>query len=157
MASRTRMIALGGMLAAAYVVVTLAFAPLSYGPLQFRVSEMLKPLALFHPAFAIAFGVGNGIANFASPFGFYDWFFMAFVDAGAALLCWWLRRWPWLALAVQAVVISAGVAMFPLGMGAGLPFLPTFIAVLIPELVLLFVGYAVIWRKYGAEIVRGNY
>jgi uncharacterized membrane protein len=118
---------------------------------------MLKPLALFHPAFAIAFGVGNGIANFASPFGFYDWFFMAFVDAGAALLCWWLRRWPWLALAVQAVVISAGVAMFPLGMGAGLPFLPTFIAVLIPELVLLFVGYAVIWRKYGAEIVRGNY
>ena len=150
------MIALGGMLAAAYVVVTLAFAPLSYGPLQFRVSEMLKPLALFHPAFAIAFGVGNGIANFASPFGFYDWFFMAFVDAGAALLCWWLRRWPWLALAVQAVVISAGVAMFPLGMGAGLPFLPTFIAVLIPELVLLFVGYGVIWRRYGPEIVRGN-
>ena len=156
MASRTRLIAYGGILAAAYAVLTIALAPLSYGPLQFRVSEMLKPLALFHPAFAVAFGVGNGIASFASPFGFYDWFCMAFVDAGAALLCWWLRRLPYLALTVQAVVISAGVAFFPLGLGAGLPFLPTFAAVLVPELLLLHGGYLLLWRTRGAELVQGH-
>lgn len=153
MVSRTRLIAQSGVLAAAYAVLTVALAPLSYGPLQFRASELLKPLALFHPAFAIAFGVGNGLANLASPFGFYDWFCMAFVDAGAAWLCWLLRRWPYLALTVQAVVISAGVALFPLGLGAGLPFLPTFAAVLVPELVLLHGGYLLLWRKRGAELV----
>lgn len=154
MASRTRLIALAGVMAALYVVLTWGLAPISYGPVQFRVSELLKPLALFHPAFALAFGVGNGIANIASPFGWYDFVLMAFVDAGAALLCWWLRRSPWLALTVQAAVISAGVALFPLGMGAGLPFLPTFVAVLVPELVLLFVGYGVIWRRYGPDLLR---
>jgi len=156
MASRTRLIALAGVMAALYVVLTWGLAPISYGPVQLRVSELLKPLALFHPAFALAFGVGNGIANIASPFGWYDFICMAFVDAGAALLCWWLRRWAWLALTVQAAVISAGVALFPLGMGAGLPFAPTFVAVLVPELVLLYVGYGVIWRRYGPELMRGR-
>jgi len=40
------------LVAAVYVVLTVALAPLSFGPLQFRVSEMLKPLALFAPWFA---------------------------------------------------------------------------------------------------------
>lgn len=44
MASRTKVIAYAGVVAAAYFVVTVAVAPLSYGPIQFRVSEVLKPL-----------------------------------------------------------------------------------------------------------------
>jgi uncharacterized membrane protein len=154
MENRTRLITISAAIAALYIVLTVSLAPLSYGVLQFRVSEMLKPLALFHPAFAIAFGVGNGIANLFSPFGFYDWFFMALVDSGAALLCWLLRRWPWFAVTVQALVIAAGVALFPLGMGAGLPFAPTFVAVAIPQLILLLVGYGAIWRKYGTDLLR---
>lgn len=154
MAPRTRLITLSAAMGALYVVLTLALAPLSYGPLQFRVSEMIKPLALFHPAFAIAFAMGNGIANLFSPFGWYDWFLMALVDGGAALVCWWLRRWPWFAVTVQALIIAAGVALFPLGLGAGLPFLPTFVAVAIPQLILLLVGYGVIWRRYGPDLLR---
>ena len=154
MATRARVIALSGAMAALYVVLTWGLAPISYGPLQFRVSELLKPLALFHPAFAVAFLFGNGIANLGSPFGWYDFVCMAFVDCAAALLCWWLRRWVVLALAVQAVVIAAGVALFPLGMGAMLPFWPTFAAVLVPELVLIFVGYYAIWRRYGTDLLR---
>ncbi len=146
--TRTRIIVYSAVLAATYVVLTVALAPLSYGPVQFRVSELLKPAALLHPAFAIAFGIGNGLANTLSPFGWYDFVLMSFVDCGAALLCWWLRRWPWVAVVAQAIVISAGVAIFPLGMGAQLPFVPTFATVLVSELILLCVGYAVIWRNW---------
>ena len=136
----------GGLLAAAYYVLTVALAPLSYGPVQFRVSELLKPAALLHPAFALAFGFGNLLANLTSPFGAWDFIAMALVDALAAWLCWTLRARPWLAVAVQAVVISLGVAVFPLGLGGGLPFTPSFVSVLASELVLLLVGYATIWR-----------
>jgi uncharacterized membrane protein len=148
MASRSRIIVYSAVLAAAYFVITISLAPFSYGPIQFRVSELLKPAALLHPAFAIAFAIGNGLANTLSPFGWYDYVLMSIVDGGAALLCWSLRRWPWLAVTVQAVVISAGVAAFPLGLGAQLPFVPTFLSVLVSELILLLVGYAVIWRNW---------
>lgn len=145
--SRARIIAYAGLTTAAYAVITLAIAPLSYGPIQFRVSELLKPLALYNPVFALAFLIGNFLANLFSPFGAWDFAVMPVVDCCAALLCWQLRRWPYLALALQATVISAGVAIFPLGMVLGVPFLPTFGAVLISELILLVVGYVVIWRN----------
>lgn len=154
MASRTRVIAYSGVVAAAYVVTTIAIAPLSYGPIQFRVSELLKPSALYDPVFAVAFLVGNFWANLASPFGPWDYIAMPIVDCCAALLCWQLRRWPYVAVIVQAIVVSAGVAAFPLGMALGLPFLSTFASVLVPELILLVVGYVIIWRKYGPDLLR---
>lgn len=154
MASRSKIAVYSGLLAAAYVVITWAVAPLSFGPIQFRVSEILKPAALLHPAFAIAFGVGNGIANLVSPFGAWDFVVMSMVDAVAALICWNLRRWPWIAITVQAIVIAAGVALFPLGMVLMLPFWPTFAAVLTSELILMWIGYAVIWRRYGNCFLR---
>ena len=154
MAARTRLIAYGGVVAAAYFVATVVIAPMSYGPVQFRVSEILKPLALYDPIFAFAFLIGNGMANLFSPFGPWDYIVLPIVDCCAALLCWQLRRWPYVAVIVQAVVISAGVAAFPLGMALGLPFLPTFVSVLVSELILLVVGYVVIWRKYGDYLLR---
>lgn len=136
----------GGVLAAAYYALTVALAPLSYGPVQFRVAELLKPAALLHPAFALAFGFGNMLANLTSPFGAWDFVAMPLVDAFAAWMCWRTRARPWLAVTVQAVIISLGVAVFPLGLGGGLPFAPSFVSVLLSELVLLLAGYAVIWR-----------
>lgn len=141
-----RVLVYGGLLAAAYFAMTVVLAPLSYGPVQFRVSELLKPAALLHPAFALAFGLGNALANLTSPFGAWDFIAMPLTDTFAAWLCWTLRSRPWLAVTVQAVVIGLGVAVFPLGLGGGLPFLPSFGSVLVSELVLLLVGYAVIWR-----------
>jgi len=154
MATRTRVIVYGGVTAALYVVLTIGLAPLSYGPLQFRVSEILKPLALFHPVFAITFGVGNGLANLMSPFGPWDFIGMAFVDAGAAWLCWALRRVPWLALSIQATMISVGVAVLPLHFGGGIPIWPTVAFVWIPEMALILGAYYLGWRKYGPDLLR---
>lgn len=135
-----------GAIAALYVVLTLALAPISFGPLQFRVSELLKPLALFGPEMALAFALGTGLSNLVSPFGAWDYVAMALVDALAAFMCWRLRSWPWASLAVQSAIISAGVAVFPLGLGGGLPAWATLPGVFISQLVILLTSYAVIWN-----------
>ena len=43
-------IAYAAVIAAVYVVLTLIFAPISYGPIQVRVSEALCVLPIFTPA-----------------------------------------------------------------------------------------------------------
>ena len=149
MSDRTRIIVYSGVLAAAYAVFTWAAAPISFGPVQFRVSELLKPAVLFHPAFAFAFGIGNGMANLVSPFGAWDFVVMSIVDTVAALSCYALRRTPLVGVLVQAVVISIGVAVFPLHFGGGMPILPNFVLVLISEVILLVAGYYLIWRRFG--------
>jgi uncharacterized membrane protein len=143
---KTRTLTRGAAIAAVYVVLTLALAPISFGPLQFRVSELLKPLALFDPALAFAFGLGTGLSNLWSPFGPWDYVAMPIVDALAAFLCWRLRRRPWLSLTLQALVIALGVAIFPLGLGGALPVYLTFPAVAVSQLIILLVAYAVIWK-----------
>jgi len=142
----TKTIARCGAVASVYIVLTFVFAPFSFGPLQFRVSELLKPLALFDPSMALAFAVGTGLSNLMSPFGPWDYVAMAVVDALAALVCWRLRRWPWASLVAQAIIISAGVAVFPLALGGGMPVWATFPSVLAAQLIILLVAYGVIWR-----------
>ncbi len=55
------------LVAAIYVVMTLAVAPLSYGPVQFRISEILNLLAFIHPAYGVAVTLGCFIANWFTP------------------------------------------------------------------------------------------
>ena len=40
----------GAVIAAVYVIITMAFAPVSFGPVQFRISEALTVLPFFTPA-----------------------------------------------------------------------------------------------------------
>ncbi len=51
------------LVTAIYVVLTLAIAPLSYGPVQFRLSEVLNLLAFINPVYGIAVTLGCLIAN----------------------------------------------------------------------------------------------
>jgi len=134
------------LVAAVYVVLTVALAPVSYGPLQFRVSEMLKPLALFAPWLTGAFALGTGLANLWSPFGPWDYIAMPLVDALAAWLCWKLRARPLVALCVQAVIIAGGVAVFPLWFGGKIAPWLTFLPVLASQAVILFGAWFIAWR-----------
>ncbi len=151
-----RRIVQAGILAALYFLLTWVLAPISYGPIQLRVAELLKPAALFSPVFALAFGVGTAISNLPSPFGFWDYAVMPIVDACAAYLCWRLRRWPLLAVTVQAAVSSVGVAVFPLRLGGGIPIWPTVAFVLVSVLATALAGYFIIWRKYGPQLLVGE-
>ena len=56
-------LAVGGMIGAVYAVVTIVFAPLSYGPVQFRISEALTLLPFYIPEAVPGLFVGCIIAN----------------------------------------------------------------------------------------------
>lgn len=143
----TRAIVRAGMIAAAYWIVTVALAPISYGPVQLRLSGLLYPLALFAPEYAVGFGVGVFLANLNSPFGLLDMAVMPLATAAACALAYRLRNWPVFALALHAAITAACVSVFPLGIGAGLPVLMTLPGILASQLIVVFSGWLIIWRN----------
>lgn len=66
------------LVAALYAAVTLAFAPISYGNIQFRVSEVLVLLAFFDPFYIGGLTLGCFIANLLGPNGAMDIIFGTF-------------------------------------------------------------------------------
>ena len=59
----TGMLAVSALVGAVYAVLTIVLAPISYGPVQFRVSEVLCILPYFMPATAWGLYVGCILAN----------------------------------------------------------------------------------------------
>jgi uncharacterized membrane protein len=60
---RAALVTQGAMIAAIYAVLTLAFAPVSYGPVQVCFSEALSVLPMFTPAAVPGLAVGCFLAN----------------------------------------------------------------------------------------------
>jgi uncharacterized membrane protein len=105
-----RLVARGGLYAAAYVALTLApgLNALAYGQVQFRVSEALLPLACVDPAAVPGLTLGTAIGNVASPMGAVDVVYGALLTLAAAALMW--RIGPrMVALAVPVAVNGLGV------------------------------------------------
>jgi uncharacterized membrane protein len=145
------------MIATIYLTLNLFIAPLAYGPLQFRISNFIYPLALFNPLYALGFGLGAFFTNLGSPFGLMDFGIMPFVTVLAALLAWSLRRYPVIACIAQALVISIGVSVFPLGIGGHIPFWLTFPGVLVSNALIVVVGWLALWRPYyGKGLFEGR-
>jgi len=111
--------------AALYVVFTVGIAPISYGPLQFRVSEALKVLVLFDPWLVLGIGMGTLVANSLSPFvGPWELLWMPLTDMAGGVLAWAIyhtlrQRWPAIPMAVYALTtgMAVGTMMFVLGLG----------------------------------------
>lgn len=60
------------LVAALYVVLSNMVPALSFGPLQFRFSEILTLLAFIDPFYVTPLTIGCAIANIWSPFGIFD-------------------------------------------------------------------------------------
>ena len=58
-------IAQAAIIAALYAALTLAVSPIAYGPVQFRISELLTVLPLFSAAAIPGLTIGCAAANFA--------------------------------------------------------------------------------------------
>lgn len=58
--------------AALYAALTLALAPIGFGPLQFRLSEVLVFLVLIDKKYLTGLTLGAIIANYFSPLGILD-------------------------------------------------------------------------------------
>ena len=81
---RTRRLALAAVVAAAYCAVTVLLQPISYGAVQFRVSEVLCILPWFAPCTAQGLFLGCILANLPTG-NVFDIVFGSLATLGAAL------------------------------------------------------------------------
>ena len=67
-----RFLAVSAAVCAMYVLFTVGISPISYGMIQFRISEVLVLLTFIDPAYIPSLILGCLISNFFSPFGMVD-------------------------------------------------------------------------------------
>ena len=73
------------IMAAAYVALTLLIQPLSFGEVQFRISEILMLLVFYNKKYSISMILGCLIANLWSPYLLWDMVFGTFATSLACL------------------------------------------------------------------------
>ena len=109
----------GAIIAALYVVLTVAFAPLSFGAVQIRVSEMLTILPLFTPAAVPGLFLGCILANLIGGAIVWDVLFGSLATLLGAWLGYLLRENRWL-VPLPTVLANAVIVPFVLKYGYGL-------------------------------------
>jgi uncharacterized membrane protein len=138
----TRRVVITAIVAALYAVMTIALNPISFGPIQLRAANLLMALMFFDKDYCYGLALGVFIGNLTSPFGALDWGIMPMITLIGALSGYAIRKYWYVGLITWALITSAGVSFFPLGLGAQLPFLATFPMILIAQLIVGFGGYA---------------
>ena len=115
---KTRYIVLSSIVAALYVVLTVGLAPFSYGPIQFRVSEILKVFVLFNPFLVVGIGIGTFFANLLSPnVGPLELIWMPFTDMAGGLIAWAIYHY---ILRNRLAVVPMAIYAFTTGAAVGL-------------------------------------
>lgn len=81
----TKKMAIAAIVGAAYAALTMALAPISYGPIQMRVSEVLCILPFFMPCTTWGLFIGCAVSNLISAAGIWDVIFGSLATLGACL------------------------------------------------------------------------
>jgi uncharacterized membrane protein len=97
------------LIAAAYWALTVVLAPISYGPVQLRVSEALTTLPYIYPPSIIGLWIGAAAANLSGPFGLVDVIFGSALTLVAALATRYMPR-AYLAPLPPVIINAVGVA-----------------------------------------------
>lgn len=122
--SRAYLLCYAAVIAAVYVVLTLAFAPISFGPIQFRISEMLCVLPAFTFAAVPGVAIGCLLANILAGAMMPDIIFGTLATLIGAIATYWLcqraqapafasMRWRLLAV-LPPIISNAAIIPFVL-------------------------------------------
>ena len=93
---RTYLMVQAAAIAAIYTVLTMIFAPISFGPVQFRISEALCILPFFTPAAVPGLFIGCLLSNFLYGAATLDVIFGSLATLIGALGSYWLRKNKWM-------------------------------------------------------------
>ena len=123
----------GAVIAAIYVVLTVIFAPISFGPMQVRIAEMLMILPMFTPAAVPGLFIGCIIANMLGGAIALDVIFGSLATLIGVWGGYLLRRNRWL-VPIPPIISNALIVPFVLKYGYGfteipLPLMMVYIAI----------------------------
>ena len=108
----------GAVIAALYVVLTLVFAPISFGPVQVRIAEALCVLPMFTPAAIPGLFIGCLIANLIGGGIMLDVIFGSIATLIGAVFGYMLRSNRWL-VPLPAIIANTLIVPFVLRYGYG--------------------------------------
>jgi len=141
-----------GVIAAIYAVITIIFAPFSYGPIQVRISEALTILPFIFPESVLGLFLGCFIANIYGGLGFIDVLFGSLATLLAASLT---RKMPSAFLApLPPVIVNAVVIAYVLKYTLGYPLLPSMLYVGLGEFLACYlIGLPLLYllKKYTTQ------
>ena len=133
-------ICLNAMIAATYAVLTIVISPLSYGPIQFRFSEILVLMCFFNKRYAVGLTLGCLIANIFSPTAMLD---IPFGTAATLLACLGIMFSKQLLVAICfPVVFNAFIIAWELSF-FGEPYWMSVLTIGLGELAVMFAGYII--------------
>lgn len=102
------------LIATIYFVLTFFFHPISFGPIQVRISEALTVLPYFYPESIVGLVVGCMLANLSSPFGLIDIIFGSLCTLIAAIFTYLIRKIkkPYLGILPPILINAFGVGLY---------------------------------------------
>ena len=107
----TRYMTRVAIIAALYVAITIAFAPISYGQVQIRLSEALTLLPMIFPQAVLGLFIGCLLANLMGPWGAVDIIFGSLTTLVAALVTYRFRYTP-IAYLSPILLNAFGVSLY---------------------------------------------
>ncbi len=113
-------LAQAALIAAVYVVLCVAFSPISYGEVQVRIAEALVILPYFTPAAIPGLFVGCLISNLLGGSVALDVVFGSLATLIGAVGSWYLRRSK-LLVVVPPIISNTLIVPFVLRYGYGVP------------------------------------
>lgn len=140
---RTNFLVQAGLIGAIYAVLTIVFAPISYGQIQVRIAEVMTVLPMFTPAAIPGLFVGCIIANIFGGGGMIDIVFGSLATLFAAYLSYKMpKRWM---VPIPPIIVNGIVVGFILNYVLGLPLLITMGWVTLGQMVACYgLGYPLI-------------
>lgn len=133
---KTKKLVLSGVIAAVYVVITVVFQPISFGPMQLRVSEALTILPFIEPLFIPGLYVGVLVSNLIAGLGAWDIWFGSFLTLIAAILTWKMPN-KYLAALPPILVNAFGVSAYVAPLYE-VPYWPTVLSIGVGQAIVLY-------------------
>ena len=150
-------IAAGGLVAGLYIALTALFAPMSFGAIQFRVSEALTLLPILSPAAVPGLFIGCLLSNLILGAPWQDILFGSLATLLAAILTRLLRRNQWLA-ALMPVIMNGLIVGGMLSIVYALPFLATAATVALGEAAVCYMLglplVGLLQKRFGDELAK---
>ena len=146
----TRSLCVSAVIAALYAALTLLLAPISFGPLQLRLSEAMTLLPMVLPQAIPGLFVGCLIANLYTGM-LTDIIFGSLATLIAAIGTYLLRKKPLLAGACP-VVTNAVIVGLVLALSFSLPIPLTMLEVGLGELGAVLVGFVILSAMKRAKV-----
>ena len=114
-----RKLAQGAVIAALYVVLTIIFAPISFGAVQVRIAEIMTIMPLLTPAAIPGLFLGCVLANLLGGAIIWDVIFGSVATLIGAALGYLLRKNRWL-VPIPAIIANTVIVPLVLRYGYGI-------------------------------------